>query len=255
MTANYHTHTWRCNHADGTEREYVEAALQAGLKILGFSDHSPYCFPGGYRSGFRMELDQAEEYAQRILDLRREYRGRIQIPLGLEMEYYPSYLPELKARLRDLPLDYLLLGQHFVGQEPDGVPTGGAITRQLLVKYCDQVVDAVQSGLYTYIAHPDMIRFQEDDAFYRRQVGRICREARDCGLPLEINLLGLREGRNYPNPLFWQVAAEENCPVVLGRDAHRSDALLDTDTLEKAMTLVRTLGLNLLPQVTLRKPF
>ena len=41
MIANYHTHTWRCRHADGTEREYVETAIEAGFKILGFSDHTP----------------------------------------------------------------------------------------------------------------------------------------------------------------------------------------------------------------------
>lgn len=41
MIANYHTHTWRCNHAVGTEREYVERAIEGGLKILGFSDHTP----------------------------------------------------------------------------------------------------------------------------------------------------------------------------------------------------------------------
>ena len=33
MIANYHTHTWRCRHADGTEREYVERAIEGGLKI------------------------------------------------------------------------------------------------------------------------------------------------------------------------------------------------------------------------------
>lgn len=36
MIANYHTHTWRCRHADGTEREYVERTIEGGLKILGF---------------------------------------------------------------------------------------------------------------------------------------------------------------------------------------------------------------------------
>ena len=37
MTANYHTHTWRCNHASGTEREYIEKAIESGIRILGFS--------------------------------------------------------------------------------------------------------------------------------------------------------------------------------------------------------------------------
>ena len=31
MIANYHTHTPRCNHAVGTEEEYVQAAIQRGL--------------------------------------------------------------------------------------------------------------------------------------------------------------------------------------------------------------------------------
>ena len=61
MIANYHTHTWRCRHADGTEREYVERAIEGGLKILGFSDHSPYPFPDGYDSGMRMRLDHGRD--------------------------------------------------------------------------------------------------------------------------------------------------------------------------------------------------
>ena len=41
MFANYHTHTTRCNHAAGTDREYVEYAIRSGIKILGFADHTP----------------------------------------------------------------------------------------------------------------------------------------------------------------------------------------------------------------------
>ena len=48
MKANYHTHTWRCNHASGNERQYVENAIKAGLEVLGFADHTPYPFPAGY---------------------------------------------------------------------------------------------------------------------------------------------------------------------------------------------------------------
>ena len=47
MIANYHTHTWRCNHAHGVEKQYIEKAIGQGLQILGFSDHTPYCFPKG----------------------------------------------------------------------------------------------------------------------------------------------------------------------------------------------------------------
>ena len=48
MLANYHTHTKRCNHALGEDREYVEAAIKAGLKVLGFSDHCPFVIEDGH---------------------------------------------------------------------------------------------------------------------------------------------------------------------------------------------------------------
>ena len=38
--ANYHTHTTRCQHARGTEEEYVLQAIDTGFEILGFADHS-----------------------------------------------------------------------------------------------------------------------------------------------------------------------------------------------------------------------
>ena len=68
MIANYHTHTWRCNHAAGDEKQYVENALAAGLEILGFSDHSPYIFPAGYYSNFRMKPEQLPGYAPGLSD-------------------------------------------------------------------------------------------------------------------------------------------------------------------------------------------
>ena len=39
MLHSYHNHTYLCNHADGTPREYIEKAIQSGIKTFGFSDH------------------------------------------------------------------------------------------------------------------------------------------------------------------------------------------------------------------------
>ena len=184
MIANYHTHTPRCRHAKGSEREYVESAIKAGLQVLGFSDHSPQVFPGGYYSTFRMYPEQLEDYVQTVLALRKEYAGQIQIPLGLELEYYPALLPNLMPILRDQPMDYLLLGQHFVGNEYDDHYTGYPTEeKRLLEKYCDQTIEAMQTGLFACFAHPDLVNFRGDTATYVRNVRRICREAKSCGIP------------------------------------------------------------------------
>ena len=114
LIANYHTHTTRCIHANGTDRDYVESAIAGGLKILGFADHSPYVFDGDYYSGFRMKLEQTEDYVSSLLSLREEYRGKIDIYVGFEMEYYPAYFERTLEFLSQFDYDYLILGQHFI---------------------------------------------------------------------------------------------------------------------------------------------
>jgi len=254
MIANYHTHTWRCNHATGNETQYVENAITAGLQILGFSDHSPYIFPKGYYSNFRMYPQQLEGYVNTVLNLRKTYEGQIEIPLGLELEYYPDLLPNLLPVLRDYPLDYVILGQHFVGNEIHDPYSGShAEDKKLLERYTNQTIDAMQTGLFTYFAHPDLLNYIGDNRFYQQQARRICKEAKSCGMPLEINLLGIRNKRNYPNPLFWEMAAEEGCDVILGRDAHEAESLLQKEPEETALELVKRFDLNLLQTVGLKK--
>lgn len=257
MIANYHTHTPRCNHAWGSEAEYAECALKAGLQILGFSDHSPYVFPGTYYSHFRMRPALLEDYVNTVLALREQYRGKLEIPLGLELEYYPGLLPQLLPLLKDQPLDYLILGQHCLGNEVNDHYSGRATAdKRHLERYCDQTIDAMHSGLFTYFAHPDLLNYVGgDDKFYRSQVRRICTEAKQCGIPLEINLLGMLELKHYPNDRFWEVAAEENCDVILGRDAHEPQQLLLEEFEQRGLDIVHRYGLNLLPTVKLRKPW
>ena len=51
MRSNFHT--YRCKHAGGTEQDYVLAAINQEVSILGFSDHAPY--PDD-RFGLRMDF-------------------------------------------------------------------------------------------------------------------------------------------------------------------------------------------------------
>jgi len=253
MIANYHTHTPRCRHAVGSEEEYVRCALDSGMKILGFSDHTPYPFPEGYYSTMRMFPEQLESYIKAVNGLKTQYADQIQIHLGLEVEYYPAYFPELMRRLRDTDIEYMLLGQHWIGNEQNE-PYSGSPTddESCLRRYCAQVRDAMQTGLFTYLAHPDLIKYTGDDRIYTSHMRALCQEANSCGIPLEINLLGVQAARHYPRPRFWEIAAEEGCQVILGCDAHAPEALQDTQSEEKALQIVKQLHLNLVQTVSLR---
>lgn len=254
MIANYHTHTWRCNHATGREEEYVRNAVDRKFEILGFADHTPYFFPGDYYSGFRMRPEQLKDYCDTIRLLQKKYADQIQIPLGLELEYYPEYLPRLLPFLREHGIEYLLLGQHFVGNEIGQHYSGSRTAdERILQQYCRQSVEAMGTGLFTYFAHPDLIHFLGDEDIYRKHMRRLCREAKSCNMPLELNMLGAWSGRNYPNPIFWELAAEEGCCVVIGCDAHAPEHLKKAETEKKLRTMAEQLGLPILEKVELQK--
>lgn len=254
MRANYHTHTWRCNHAIGGEEEYVKAAVEQGFDILGFSDHTPQFFPEGYTSKIRMDTQELPNYCKVIRDLRDRYSNQIRIHVGLEVEYYPALFADLVSAVRDQGVEYLLLGQHFLGNEQNQ-PYNGAPTAEeaILRQYCEQSMDAMQTGVFTYFAHPDLIRFQGENAVYRQHMRRLCQEAKSCGLPLEMNMLGLWSGRHYPDMRFWALAAEEGCQVVLGWDAHAPEQLCKPDAERTLRKAVKRMGLNLLDTVEFRK--
>lgn len=253
MKANYHTHTARCRHARGTDREYVEAAIAAGIEVLGFSDHTPYFFPGDYYSKFRMYPEELDGYVQSVLDLKRTYQGQIEIHLGLEMEYYPELLPRLLEFLRLQPIEYLLLGQHYLGNEMEDVYSSALTTDdRVLDRYCRQTEEALETGLFTCFAHPDVIHYKGSPEFYRQWMRRLCQKAKACGIPLEINLLGIRDGRAYPKEEFWQIAGEVGNPVILGSDAHDPAVLADKETENQAEALLRRYSLQRLDRLELR---
>lgn len=246
MLKNYHTHTWRCHHASGTEREYIEAAIARGFKVLGFSDHVPVPdFPNGYQSGFRMDADQAGEYVATLLKLKHAYAEDIDILIGYEAEYYPELFAEQLDFLRSFSFDYLLLGQHNIKNEYDSdrslhTPTADC---GLLREYVDQVIEGLETGAFAYLAHPDLIPFVGDDEDYAAEMSRLCVAAREMNIPLECNLLGVRDHRNYPDRRFWRVAAAEGCTAILGCDAHGVSGILDTDGPKRARRFLRRCGM------------
>lgn len=254
MKMNLHTHTWRCGHALTWEEDYVKTAIAEGFDILGFADHTPHYFPGDYYSTFRMRPELLPGYCTTVRSLAKQHASQIQIPLGLEVEYYPGLLPKLLPVLRDQGVEYMLLGQHFVGDEVNehycGYKTADV---SILKRYCIQAAEGMQTGMFTYLAHPDLMYFTGSDRDYREHMRLLCREAKGCNMALEINLMGSWAGRNYPDRRFWELAAEEGCQVVIGWDAHAPAHLQVTKEETLAREMVQQLGLNLVDWVPLQK--
>ena len=252
MYANYHTHTPRCGHAFGPEREYIEKAIENGMTILGFSDHIPYFFDGGYYpDGQKMRPQELDSYVGTILSLKEEYRRDIIIHLGFEAEYYPKYFEAVMDLISGYPVEYLILGQHYL---ETGLPTDHFNMRPsrdagLLTRYVDLCIEAYETGRFLYHAHPDYYWFIGESAVFEREMRRLCTRAKELDIPLEINLNGLGDGRHYPDPAFFEIASSVGNKVVLGTDVHFTEHVYRQEVIDRAMELVRRQGLELLPDL------
>ncbi len=250
MFANYHTHTSRCHHAIGEDREYVEHAIAHGMKELGFSDHCPWVFDDGYVSHIRMTPKEVEGYFRSLTDLKREYASDIKIYIGFEAEYIPQLVEKQDRLLEDYPLDYMIMGQHFNDPENRGaymgVPTSD---ERLLVQYVDRIIEGMESGRYLYLAHPDLLDFTGSDELYEKEFTRLCTYLKSKDIPLEINLLGLRDSRHYPCDKFFRIAQRVGNKAIIGCDAHFPHALSDEAPIEKCRRFAENYGLELVEKL------
>lgn len=245
MDYNFHSHTYLCGHATGTEREYIEAAISAGIKEWGFSDHIPFIFPNGQEDGHRVPLARVQEYIDTVNSLKEEYKEKINIHLGFEMEYYPEYFDEMVKAARNWGAEYLILGQHSVGREPYDFVWCVYETddEALLCDYVQRVTDAIKSGKISFVAHPDIFNFIGDEDIYNREMIKIIKTAEKYNVPLEINFLGIRDRRHYPMERFWSLAQGYDISVIFGFDSHDVEGAKDLNSLSRAMEICKKYNL------------
>ena len=101
---NIHSHTFRCGHAEGSDEEYVEAAIDAGFRYMGFSDH--VFLPGIIHKTMRGEISLLGDYISSVNALKEKYKDKIKIHLGFEAEYMPEFLTYYKDLLENKGMEY-----------------------------------------------------------------------------------------------------------------------------------------------------
>lgn len=224
VRGTYHTHTARCQHAQGDVPDYARAAAAAGLERLGAADHTP--LPDGRWAGVRMRLDELPSYEAAVAEAGRAVPG-LRLLRGMECDIAPEYLGWYRDTFTARGYDYLIASVHFAtgrgGAEVSAFGCAG--DPAALRDYAARIAVAAESGLFAFVAHPDNIVDRErtwgpDAQAFARD---LCAIALAHGLPLELNALGLREARGYPWRPFWEVAAAAGCRAVASTDAHRPE--------------------------------
>jgi len=257
MKSNYHTHTTRCHHAAGSDKDYVLSAIKGGFTDLGFSDHSPWPFKTGHVSGIRMLVKELPGYVKSIKQLAGKYQDQIHIRVGLECEYYDEYIPWLKEIIEKHELDYLIFGNHFYKTE-EKYPYFGRFwdVQELLKLYLESSIRGMESGLYSYFAHPDLFmrRYPEFDEHCEDITIEICKQSLALDVPLEYNLAGLQYNleanvEEYPHSAFWEIAARYGCKTIIGNDAHNNKDLEEDKYRNLAVEFLEKIGANVAEEI------
>ena len=233
---SFHSHTFRCGHASGDIEDYVMEAIHNNFKLLGVSDH--VFLPGISQPGMRGDFSSLENYIETFKSVQITYKNFIKLYLGFECEYIPIYMNYYRHLLASGRIEYLICGQHctfdddrnFIGY----FNYSSLDNYEGIERYKNDVIEAMKSGIFFYIAHPDLFMYTVTKI--TPEIEKIVNEIVDASIkydiPLEMNISGF--GRlsidkehgtlGYPNEYFWTVAAQKGAKVIFGGDYHTPEA-------------------------------
>ncbi|HET97947.1 MAG TPA: histidinol-phosphatase HisJ family protein [Desulfurivibrio alkaliphilus] len=236
-----HVHTALCRHAVGEMEQYVQAALDRGLRRIFFLEH----FEAGIINDYQCWLgpDDFAYYRREGERLRRRYAGKIEIGLGVEVGYNPREVAATKEFLATHRWDRVGLSCHFlaIGSRHYNLLSSDPRTlavfseygvARALGEYFALLAEAVTQLPGTQLCHLDAaLRHHPEVATPLEELsaGSICEQIFQAmaarGMALEINTSGYSHRRRlaYPAPDLLDRAARFQLPLTAGSDAHRPE--------------------------------
>ena len=142
-----------------------------------------------------------DEYIATLSELKQKYAEFIQVHIGLEIEYFPSF-DQYYKELKSMPgIEILLLGQHMAEIAPGEYTFAwnvDMLDKEEYIVLGNAQVEGMLSHYFDVVAHPDRIfrRQTKWSADMDVMAERIINTAVRCNMPLEINESSKRHWRN-----------------------------------------------------------
>ncbi len=243
---NLHTHS---NFSDGkaNAEDVVIEAVNQGLKVLGFSDHSPVPF----ENTFAIKNENVNNYISTIKSLKEKYQDKIDIYCSMEMDFIPGIIKDFKKTKEELGLDYMIGSVHLVGNNieklwfidgskvetyDEGLNNyfNGDIKKGVKTFFY-QYNEMIETEVFDIVGHLDKIKmhnrnryFLEEDKWYRDLLMETLTLIKEKSLIVEVNTRGIYKKRSsdfYPSTWILPIMREMNIPVVISSDAHLPNEL------------------------------
>lgn len=252
IDSNIHTHTTFCD-GKNTPEEMVNAAIDAGLKTIGFSGHAGMPFDD--RCG--MSAGTTAGYIAELMRLREKYKGVIDILIGIEHEMYSCDNSD--------GWDFVIGSLHYLKKDGEYFPVDNGV--ETLVKsvekyyggdydafacdYYDTLAGYISQKLPSVVGHFDLLtKYSESDGIFREK-SDVYRKAQTdsldrilpLGIPFEVNTgaMGKKIRTDpYPDDFVLRYIYENGGEVLLSSDAHSADKI--TYGFDVALDRIRRAG-------------
>lgn len=244
---NLHSHTLYCDGKNSTE-EIIIAAIKNNLSSIGISTHGPLPFG----SDWNIKENQVEKYIKEVNELKIKYKNKIDVFLGMEIDYLPEigftdYCISLINKL-----DYYIGSVHFVGTFKNGVKwTVDYNIDEFNLGIVDSFNGDVKLAIESYykyigdmaikynppvIGHIDLIKknnknnaiFVENEDWYLESVTKCLDKIKTTSSKIEVNTGGMARGytnEQYPSNLILKLIKEKDIPITISSDAHSVDRI------------------------------
>lgn len=264
-----HMHTDFSTDSTAPVRSMLDAAVQKGLKSVCITDHMDLDFPPQegeeYPEGEKPFQFDAEEYFRVLTPLKEEYKGRLEVRIGIELGLQPHLGARYRELLASYPFDLAIGSIHLVrGMDPyygklfEGRPDADAYREAF-----EETLHCIaENEDFDTLGHLDYVvrygKHQAGEYSYRAfadEIDEILKKLISMGKGLELNTAGLKYGLGFPNPhpdvlkRYRELGGEI---VTIGADAHRPEHV--AYEFQKAADILAACGFRYYAEFVKRRP-
>jgi histidinol-phosphatase (PHP family) len=246
---NYHSHTQYCD-GENPAIEYITEAIRRGLPAYGYSSHAPIAIP----SNWCIPDPDFGSYLDEVHTIKKAFGEKIQVYLGLEIDFIPGIAGRRKHLLKNTDLDYFIGSIHFVNSFGDGQPWNIDTSfelfrrgmkeifkddfRKAATRFYELSRQMIEEEKPDIIGHLDKIKmfssqwgyFNENESWYRDQIDLTIRTLKTSSTIVEINTRGYyKYGQKELYPSIWIIEKlnKAGVPLMINSDAHRPKEIIE----------------------------
>lgn len=258
---NYHSHTSFCD-GRAPMKEFVVEAVRQGFTSYGISSHAPLPFP----TRWTMKKEDVTPYLDEFYALKKEFQDKIELYIGLEIDYLDEESNPSIDYFRNLPLDYRIGSVHLLADDQGEVVDIDCSKENFKEKlekhfhndvkstslaYFSKLMSMVELGGFDILGHADKIAYNvsycqpgvTEEEWYKNALKDLFAFIYEKGYIIEINTKAYHKlGVFYPDETTFSLIRDMRIPLVVNSDSHYPE--LVNHGRREALQALKTVGIN-----------